>query len=1484
LKLLGLPSELPRDIRLLSLDVFDTALRRAYSQPTHVFCRTQRDLAGCGYNVNDFAEIRIRAERLARHTAWQAHKRPDTTLASIYNHLQSLTGLAWPVIEKAKELEIAAELACVKADSVVAGLFGKARDAGIPVVFVSDMYLPREVIERMLTEHGYAGYLELFLSSDRFLAKHDGSLFATVLETFELAPDRVLHIGDNSHADAAVPRKMGLRQHRYEHRREAMAKLRPTSPDVLPLSRLKARHWPPGQSTADVRGFFEYLGRTYGQLIHGSYVQWIAQSVIENQSDLVLFFSRDGYLLKKIYDMFRGRSAPLPPSAYCCVSRFTLGLSRITGLDEDAYTFLLSGVEPRTAGHILRRFGLKLDPASEAAVLAEHGLAPDDVVIHDWTARERMRQVMRHFETPLLLEASRQRAALHAYLSRFALNRIKRLAIVDLGWAGNMQTGFDAVIRGLGFTGDLLGHFMGIVVDPHSLRRAGHNIFAFLENYLHQLADPAGPDANGTSLLGIVTLMELLHAAPHGGVCGYESRLGTMRPCFADNPLEKRQYDGKLSFYQEAVLREMAGRGFDDGAFSRAACREAITDLCLYPSHEEAAILGDLVHFDGVEHVGDGMAIAPALALDADAEATRTAFEKAYWRSGFLERNQAQCQMAGLPGHEGLFSNDGGGQTAQAARTSLEASSGAPPSHNHVQRETGHQPTLLFLTHDMSRTGAPIVLLHWLRWLKLHSDYSIRVIHLWGGVLREDFQEIAPLCSFYDDIAPAGLRRQDQLQRLKDFCGGDVHAVYGNTAFCCEMYDLISSLKAPIITHLHELEYVLREFVGKARLDLMRKYTSCYIAASPLAKDNLVAKYGVDPGYIDVIHAFIAPTVTSGQIEQKSAIRRQLGIPVDAIVIIGCGTIEWRKGTDLFIEVAKHVREMTDKQVSFYWLGGRWTRHADAEHTVTVDDNIPEHSVFFPGVQKNPKDYMIASDVFLLTSREECFPLAALEACECGLPVVCFREVGDMAEFITPDIGVVVEREDAKAMAEALAGLISNPSGMEALGQAARKKVLASHVVDNSAPLLLDSVRRAVAAGQAGTGQAAPLPGPGQDRSGVGPLSILVLSHNLTCSGAPLLLLHFLRWLRLHTDCSLHIIYLQGGPLREDFAKIAPLCSFYEDIAPSGVAFEEQARRLAAFCAGHVHLVLGNTAFCAEVYGLMATLRAPIVSYVHELEYVMSCIGQDRLSLMREHSAHYIAGSVRVRDQLVAGQGLDPGNIDVVDAFFAPTVKADRLEAKAALRRELGLPEEAVIILSCGFIEWRKGPDLFIEVAGRVRQMTDKPLLFCWMGRELPEAPCPKRLLAGIAPENPILFLGEKTNHKDYFLACDVFLLTMREGYSSLASLEAYECGLPVICFQGVGVLAEFVTPDIGAVVDFEDTQAMAEALADILKDEDRRKAMGLAGRKKALSTYVVDNAAPLLLSSLRRVVTAGQGLGLQSPAATSPEARRRQAGPAVRP
>ena len=1034
LESLGRPPRLPQDIRLLSLDVFDTALRRDCAQPEHIFRRVEERLAAQGTAVAGFAELRRRAEALARETAFAAHGCPEVTLEAIYAHLASLSGLPAALAETAKALEITAEQQAVSAERPILDLYDQAVRAGIPVVFVSDMYLPRPVIAALLAACGYQGEPTLFVSAERMRTKGDGGLFADLLATFELAGNRVLHIGDHPHADGAAPAALGIRHLPYAHTRRAMAKDRPPAAPGLALSARKAAHWPTQPTLPAGPALLDFLGRTYGPAIHGGYVRWITEQVREMRPDAVLFFSRDGYFPKRLYDAARQRQPDLPPAAYCCVSRSVLNLARITDCDEGAVAFLLSGTMPRNAGQILARCGLPLAGDRGMALLAEHGLTPQTVVTNDAGNRAAMADLLAGLAVPLRERAAAMRAALTGYLARFGCAAMDRVAVVDLGWSGNSFRAFAATLADLGFGGELTGLFLGLLAPAPGVRDGGPWPVPFLTNILADLGEAVGDGPDPASALGPVALLEVLHAAPHGGVGGYEYRHGAFRPVFADNPPERAQYERSVAVYQAACLDALSAMDPDDAALSREACREALIDLCLHPTKEEASVLGELEHYDGIEHTGDGAALAPGLPPDADAGDIRQELARAYWKSGFLARNSAACRRAGL--------------LPDAAPAAGRHAPAPPPRP---------QKTILVLTHELSRTGAPIVLLNWLAWLRRHTDFALRIIRLWNhGDLLPEFAALGPVCSYYDDIAAPGLSRSQHEAALADFCGAPVSFVFGNTAFCAEMYDLAASLGAPIVTNVHELESVLCQGVGAERLGAMYRHTDRYVAGSPSVAQNLIANHPIPAARVDMVHESIIPTVRAADLAAKDALRRRLDIPGEAVVVLGCGTIEARKGVDIFIEVAARVRRRLGRQVLFYWVGA-----PSAGHPLDTDALVAAHGVaggvVFTGQTPTPKDYFLAGDLFLLPSREDCVSLVGLEACECGLPVVCFEGAGDLPAFVRPEAGEAVAYGDAAAMADSVAGLAADAPRRKALGRAARKKLLASHVTDRAAPFLLES-------------------------------------------------------------------------------------------------------------------------------------------------------------------------------------------------------------------------------------------------------------------------------------------------------------------------------------------------------------------------------------------------------------------------------------------
>ncbi|MEV6111211.1 glycosyltransferase [Streptomyces sp. NPDC052109] len=121
---------------------------------------------------------------------------------------------------------------------------------------------------------------------------------------------------------------------------------------------------------------------------------------------------------------------------------------------------------------------------------------------------------------------------------------------------------------------------------------------------------------------------------------------------------------------------------------------------------------------------------------------------------------------------------------------------------------------------------------------------------------------------------------------------------------------------------------------------------------------------------------------------------------------------------------------------------------------------LAHRSVQFAGAVADPVPWYRAADLVVLPSRWEGMALAPLEAFGCGRPVV-LTDVGGARESLPPALAArcLVPPEDPAALAEAVAGLLSDPPLRAALGDQGRRHVLSTHDVRHTAERIADLYR-----------------------------------------------------------------------------------------------------------------------------------------------------------------------------------------------------------------------------------------------------------------------------------------------------------------------------------------------------------------------------------------------------------------------------------------
>src|SRR5262249_34658480 len=281
---------------------------------------------------------------------------------------------------------------------------------------------------------------------------------------------------------------------------------------------------------------------------------------------------------------------------------------------------------------------------------------------------------------------------------------------------------------------------------------------------------------------------------------------------------------------------------------------------------------------------------------------------------------------------------------------------------------------------------------------------------------------------------------------------------------------------------------------------------------------------------------------------------------------------------------------------------------------------------------------------------------------------------------------------------------------------------------------------------------------------------------------------------------------------------------------------------------------------CAETWRFAQELRRAglprVVSLVHEQ---MSRYGAVTAQLLHAN-ADRVVFPARAVKQDAAGVYPQYGDADVVPQGLLNEKfgRGDKTAARRAVRAELGLAAQTKIVLGCGVRELRKGFDLFIQLAARVRSQTSPPVHFVWVGgndtpSEFKHFVLHDMALLGL--EASVSLLAEIPDPEAYFLAADAYVLTSREDPFPCVVQEAMACALPVLAFDGSGGAAEVLADGCGIVVPYLDLEAMERELRAILERPADFAAMCGNAERRVRSDYRFEEYARRILDICERPV-----------------------------
>ncbi len=434
-------SELYRKIDLaeyVSFDIFDTLLKRDVPEPADVFKIVERKV-----NEKNFYEKRKKAETLAR----AKNNNKEISIDDIYSYYE---GNRIDILKKT-EIDVEFELSSINKD--IQKIFQYALEHA-EVILISDMYLHKEVIERLLEKNKISGFKKLYISNEYGMTKAEGTLFRYVCNDLHIRPNKIIHIGNSFKADFLNPRKIGISSYKigtFKRRMQRDYTPKTGKFDYKVLDTFINNH-------VDINDIYVQFGyEVLGPLLYG-FVKWIYDEIRKEGIKQIFFMARDGFIIKKIYDSLGYNKCV--PSIYIEVSRRSLRVPRLA--KNSKYEYVMSGLSVPNMTNITQIFdSLGLDAQNFRGLIEKNNIdfsisLKRDNLIDD----DRIKKIYEEIHNELSCNAIKEFKSLTNYLKQFDFS--KKSAIVDIGWAGSMQKALVDTLNDIHIKNNIYGYYVGM--------------------------------------------------------------------------------------------------------------------------------------------------------------------------------------------------------------------------------------------------------------------------------------------------------------------------------------------------------------------------------------------------------------------------------------------------------------------------------------------------------------------------------------------------------------------------------------------------------------------------------------------------------------------------------------------------------------------------------------------------------------------------------------------------------------------------------------------------------------------------------------------------------------------------------------------------------------------------------------------------------------------------------------------------------------
>ena len=569
-------------VKYISFDVFDTLIIRNVEKTRDIFALTEKICKKKNINIIDnFVDRRINVD-----FDIQSQKNGCATIDDIYNALKQRYNCD---LEDVKEIEIECETKLCIPNKRICEIYNECKRLGKKIIIISDMYLPSDVISFMLCKCGIDTYDKLYVSCEIGATKGKGDLFEFVLRDLGVGSKEVFHIGDNVKGDYIIPRLKGIRSYKVKRN------------NIYIDGDLEDRTWNicannAGIDTNEIRG----MGAKYfGPLLAG-FSSWLSTNIESDNIDQVFFLARDGYTIKKAFDVLNNDDEMRVRTHYLYCSRraFTVPLiwqhAELEKIRDNISFSHRMGVKD-----FLEKVGLEPEKYTD---IAQKYKIDANIVYENFElfSQPMFMQFYEEIKEDILINSEQEFAALRDYIQS---HKIKgRIAVVDIGYHGTMQNALQQLLEIWGIDAEVYGYY--VLLDASSNLIKNRKIKA--KGYLNQ-----DMDKDYYKLITLFTpVFESAFLATEGSLKKFVNKSNHIEKIFYENEYEKsKESFDKMKIYQSGAYSfcDSDSVRFLLETFGGMRPRNAIRNYIKVgtePNLREAEFWGDIAFFeDSVRYI-----------------------------------------------------------------------------------------------------------------------------------------------------------------------------------------------------------------------------------------------------------------------------------------------------------------------------------------------------------------------------------------------------------------------------------------------------------------------------------------------------------------------------------------------------------------------------------------------------------------------------------------------------------------------------------------------------------------------------------------------------------------------------------------------------------------------------------------------------------------------------------------------------------------